>query len=750
MKAKENKNMVWATAILVFISHPFVVSIQSVTSGTLGIGDSGSYQIESAENRYQSFGSSNVFAVQESLIYYGPYIVTIEQNSDDGTEVNEADWYESGYTEDHKNIIGLNEDIESYGAGFRFHVDKLSQGNNIVFARLRFASKGGIVQSSANLLIEGVAQISPTTFSETERPSRKLPKTRTGVDWEISDSWPNGASADPLYCYSPDIAPILNEILELPNWGNGDEGKTIIITAKDFGSDSSDINAVFFEDFYTEGEVNNPVALEIYRTVYDTFLGKELLGRVTDTSATVNLYSLIDTDVYIKYGTSPGMYTETTEHHLDNPAENAIEIIIDDLLPDTRYYYRLMFRGLGEPDYKTGIERTFHTQRPSGSQFTFSVITDEHVDGIYRRPENIDDISLHNLTLKNVGQSNPDFLISMGDTGYGYEPRTPAPYEYFPPESDYIFQFGLERALRIRKHLDLIAHSIPQYFVLGNHEGEQGWFYDPTDEESIANSSAGINTRVRKELVPNPYPDSFYTGSTDSVPGIGLRENYYAWEWGDALFVTLDPFWYTTSKPHNWHGPGTEDSWDWTLGEEQYNWLYDTLHNSDAKWKFVFTHHLTGGTTPYGRGGIEAVKYKVDDRASYEWGGEDEGGNCIFDEKRPGWSHGPIHDFLVSEGVDIVFHGHDHFFAFQELDGIVYLECPKTSDSDYEIEHQEGGFYSHGDFLPSSGHINVTVGKYFVKLDYIRSYLPGDGKNGEVAFTRIIKDHPTRAIPVQM
>lgn len=57
----------------------------------------------------------------------------------------------------------------------------------------------------------------------------------------------------------------------------------------------------------------------------------------------------------------------------------------------------------------------------------------------------------------------------------------------------------------------------------------------------------------------------------------------------DALFVVLDPFWFTPKQ----RGPG--DNWKRTLGAEQYQWLKRTLAASRAKFKFVFIHHLVGG-----------------------------------------------------------------------------------------------------------------------------------------------------------
>ena len=579
----------------------------------------------------------------------------ISDNSDDGTEVNESYWYEDGF-QPSLNYLGRYFNDETYEGGFRFHVENLNQAEEITYARLRFASWGSEMTSAINLFIEGVLQDSPTTFSQDERPSQKTPKTNTKINWEINESWIEGTDGIALYYSSPNIAPIINEILALPGWGTGTEGKKLIITINDNGSNPDEINRVFFEDFWNEPDaISTPVILEIYKTVYDTFLGKEFLGRITDMSVTVNLYSLVETDTYIEYGTTPGVYTDTTPEHLNQPAEQAIEIILDNLTPDTQFYYRLVYKKTDEENYEYGQEHTFHTQRLRGSSFVFAINADEHL-----LPKNIKNLQLYGQTLQNIREGNPDFFISLGDFAHP---------EFYMGRNAANLQEAIERYLLQREYLDNIAHSIPFYLVIGNHEGEEGWHYDFENPGQNDDSLAVIATKARKEIIPNPYPDEFYTGNPDIVAEYGLREDYFAWECGDALFVVLDPFWYTKRKPHG-RGPepGSGDGWDWTLGKEQYDWLYETLHNSDAQWKFVFIHHLTSSTNEllglwnlYGRGGIEVAKYKVGGRASYEWGGEDENGNYVFDVKRPDWTHDSIHDMLVAEDVNIVFHGHDHF-----------------------------------------------------------------------------------------
>jgi hypothetical protein len=197
------------------------------------------------------------------------------------------------------------------------------------------------------------------------------------------------------------------------------------------------------------------------------------------------------------------------------------------------------------------------------------------------------------------------------------------------------------------------------------------------------------------------------------------------------------------SRPHSTGGlyAPSLDGWDWTLGKAQYDWLYDTLHKSRATWKFVFTHHMTGGVlggkrgvSPYGRGGIDAAKFSVCGRPSFEWGGEDSTGSHVFETKRPGWSHGPIHDLLVEAGADILFRGHDHAFVYEELDGVVYQTCPQPANDAYSDGEYRPAFYSTGIPRNNSGHIRVCVTPDSVRVDYVRSVLPEDEpltENGE-------------------
>jgi len=174
----------------------------------------------------------------------------------------------------------------------------------------------------------------------------------------------------------------------------------------------------------------------------------------------------------------------------------------------------------------------------------------------------------------------------------------------------------------------------------------------------------------------------------------------------------LDPYWSSKKLPGG-------DAWGYTLGERQYRWLADTLASSTATFKFVFVHNLVGGLDGQMRGGIEAVPF-------FEWGGKGSDGTYVFDQKRPGWTL-PIHPLLVRNHVTAVFHGHDHLYAKQELDGIVYQEVPQPSarNSSSGPTLAADYHYASGIILSSSGHLRVSVAPTGITAQYVRAWLPG-------------------------
>lgn len=429
----------------------------------------------------------------------------------------------------------------------------------------------------------------------------------------------------------------------------------------------------------------------------------QILGRPTDTSVTISTLFNTGTECYWEYGTGPGKYSFQTNIFIAT-ADLPFEIDLRNLMADTKYYYRLRYRLTGSAaNYLAGTEYSFHTQRPRGKTFSFVIEADPHLDSNT-------DSTAYLLSLQHMLTKNPDFMIDLGDN-------------FMTDKLPLINQTTItERTVLFRRFYHELCHSAPLYLVLGNHEGEYSWV-----------STAGTNTmpvmatNIRKLYYPNPFPNSFYTGNNISENLVGLRENYYSWEWGDALFIVLDPYWYTTTK----------SVWGWTLGSTQYNWLKQTLSNSTAKFRFVFCHQLVSGNGLEGRGGSESVPL-------YEMGGNNTDGSYGFASNRPGW-YKPVHDLLKEYNCSIFFHGHDHLFAKQDLDNIVYQEVPQPSAKNItSITGTEPGYgYANGLLLPNRGYMLVTVSPDSVKVDYVRTYLPAEENatrhNGDIAYSYTVK-----------
>jgi hypothetical protein len=150
----------------------------------------------------------------------------------------------------------------------------------------------------------------------------------------------------------------------------------------------------------------------------------------------------------------------------------------------------------------------------------------------------------------------------------------------------------------------------------------------------------------------------------------------------------------------------------------------------------------------YGRGGTPVAKYRLAGLATFEWGGEDVDGSYLFEQKRPGWLHGPIHDVMRDAGVNIFFHGHDHVFVKEVLDGVFYQACPQPTSLGYGPGYYSPDFY-RGTRRNNSGHLRVSVSPDSVKVDYIRAVLPAhdplfqDGlaiHNRDVSYSYILTD----------
>jgi len=452
-----------------------------------------------------------------------------------------------------------------------------------------------------------------------------------------------------------------------------------------------------------------------------------VLGRVSDQSVTVNSLAQATIDGFFEYGTAPGAYSAKTGL-LHFASGMPVETVFDNLQPNTQYFYRLNFRSPGQTNFTARPECRFHTQRAVGSTFTFAIQGDSHPE----RPQ-MSEPNLYARTLLNVARDKPDFYICMGDDFS------------VAPVREVTFAAVAERYTLQRPFLGLVSQSAPLFLLNGNHEQASLFNFNQSDERHAVAVHA---QNARNRFFPTPAPDKFYSGDAETLPSVGLRKDYCAWTWGDALFVILDNYWHSPVQVDSgFHendlgggrgghaGGKSRDWWGLTLGDAQYHWFKRTLATSRAKYKFVFAHHVMGS----GRGGVEECDL-------YEWGGRNQRGDWEFAERRPGWEL-PVHQLMVKHGVTIFFQGHDHLYALQQRDGVVYQEVPMPADQGYFAYNEDR--YQSGLKLPNSGHLRVTVSPENVKVDYLRCYLPSDEtaqqKTGDIAHSYTIKAKTSHA-----
>lgn len=416
-------------------------------------------------------------------------------------------------------------------------------------------------------------------------------------------------------------------------------------------------------------------------------------------SITFSILSYKTCNAFIDYALHGSTFYKSVNFSLSGNIPK--EILIEGLQQSEQYDYYYNYRTNSSSPYFRSEMHSFSTVKNSETPFVFTVTADSHLDmntdtGVYMK------------TLLNIFDSDPDFHIELGDT-------------YMNDKYGKDYSMALYNYLAQRYYFGSICHSIPFYFVQGNHDGEYGFYNDGTSQCQSVWSNLS-----RKKYFPMPEQDNFYSGNISKDPFSGNLQDYYAWEWSNSLFIVLDPFWYSPPS-------GMNEPWDRSLGKDQYNWLKKVLETSSAKFKFVFIHNLTGGIDIDGkaRGGAEAAPF-------FEWGGKSLNGKDEFEIHRPGWEM-PIHSLLVKYGVDIVFHGHDHFYGYQKLDGIIYQELPQPGAFENSKPLPASAYgYKQGTFLPGTGYLKVSVNSLTAIIEYIETSIMDPARNKTVTHSYTI------------
>ncbi|HVV48322.1 MAG TPA: metallophosphoesterase, partial [Polyangia bacterium] len=358
-----------------------------------------------------------------------------------------------------------------------------------------------------------------------------------------------------------------------------------------------------------------------------------------------------------------------------SPAPDLAQWTVDGLAPGRRYLYQVFAPGdggAGAPLYAGSAA----TAPGPGASFSFALITDPHIEPRDPVPPGQTVIGDAYGTMEatllavsaQVAAAGPDFLIDLGDMLdyhlFGFN----AP----PPDAGWA-RLGY---LNYRRLLGDAVGSAAHFPVIGNWDGESG-----------CNTAEEIARSLGQRLLYAPGP-----GAATYPEGGSANGDYYAFTWGDALFVVLNVMTYTPTCHLLDEDPGLPD--DWTLGDAQLAWLTDTLAQATSRWRFLFIHHAVGGAagdaadSAYGRGGGQAAR--------------------VGEQAR-------VHALMLKYGVQIFFYGHDHVFTDTVVDGVHYL-LPGSAGAPWKFDGGETG-YPH--YWTDSGYARVAVTPARVEVDLV-------------------------------
>jgi alkaline phosphatase D len=271
--------------------------------------------------------------------------------------------------------------------------------------------------------------------------------------------------------------------------------------------------------------------------------------------------------------------------------------------PDTEYAYRFVYDGVAS---RTGRCRTLPRPTDSPDSVRLAVLTcQNYLNGYYP-------------ALQYVAGEDVDFVVHLGDfiyesdaghfTGlgsYDYPDRElslPSGHDRVRCLADYRYLYRQYRADRFMQEL-LESHTL----VAGwdDHEMVNDVYWDPETDAPAGDHPRGDDPEFMTELVADAMHAwwEFMPARTEYDPGgETLQERFRLWrefEFGDLVDLVMtderlyrDPPREAIPTPDN-VGPHREPRGRTMLGDEQREWLIETLTGSSATWSVWADEVLT-------------------------------------------------------------------------------------------------------------------------------------------------------------
>jgi len=512
--------------------------------------------------------------------------------------------------------------------------------------------------------------------------------------------------------------------------------------------------------------------------VAKTFLESQpALAKVTGTTASVMLVAgrtMADPDeLLIQFSASPDLSGAT--ELLVGPSFECVrgdifELQLTGLSAGTTYYYRAGGSLMGAGRFYSEIW-TFTTTPSHLQDATIVVMADAHflpmiVDARLNRQK------VHAQTMRNIKAEPGSLIIDVNDSvpychfNGGHAAVFPIDDTGTPDSPTSTFALSAEDCeydVRLFRKYDESAHTGKMRVgPPGNHNGEHWW------EHAANNSATNDVANYSRDAINKFFGNSL---GAIALAGAEAKGRWGAFRYGAALICLVDPYEdarLSVSDPATSNPDQPDSQNDWCISQAQWDYFfhattgwvtkasptYDSNNPTYTGVKFIIfaMHNLIGGsgvsTVTYGRGGKQ---YATDKAASQN--SREHGASATWQAANPrGWTgdhlalgfHGAAVKRCDAMGtVPIVIKGHDHFWAREFVDGVLYVTVPQSSginDTPFSYGFKDDGSYTDADsntvYKPNAGHVVLTISPSAVDIRYKRSMpeglaasiaMPGDG-----------------------
>jgi alkaline phosphatase D len=248
---------------------------------------------------------------------------------------------------------------------------------------------------------------------------------------------------------------------------------------------------------------------------------------------------------------NPDIKTETGWSAVDAGKNFTIQWRLNNLTPDTKYVVELESRKTGKSKVTSNINGAFRTppEPSAASDINFCIVT------CHDYPRRDDSINGHKI-YKEMIQLFPDFYVHTGDIEY-YD--KPGPFAL----TEDIMRFKWDRIFALPYQRDFYR-QITTYFMKDDHDVLRDDAY-PGLKYGTVSWDRGLDIFDKEQFPSNDRP-------------------YKTVRWGKDLQIWITEGRNYRSKNSDPDGPG-KTIW----GEEQKEWLFKTIKESDATFKLLIS-----------------------------------------------------------------------------------------------------------------------------------------------------------------